>query len=485
MGVLIQRLRVEHREDGFGIGVPKPRLSWAFKHDQGGREEKEGEAGAKDWKQSSCDIEIDRAGAANTEKHRIESDQSLHVAWPSAPLQSRERLRVRVTSHGVDGTSATSEWLDVEAGLFDRKDWKAELITGPVQDADKPKPPFALRKTFIVSKGKAARAGTGTGVGTGTARIYATAHGLYKLWLNDQPVGDQVLAPGWQAYRHHLNYQIYDISDLLRDGENTIVGELGEGWFAGRIGFMGSRNQFGDRLGLLCQIEVDGEVVDKSDNTWQVVSSPVLLSEIYNGEVYDTNVQRHGRETIPLESGGGSGGGSGRGSTSAEVIAFPQAQLISPDAPPVKRIMEIKAIEKIITPSGKTILDFGQNLVGWVRIERDFQGTELLLRHAEVLENGELGVRPLRTAKCSDRIILGGSTEGWEPSYTFHGFRYAISPCPRPHDAGILYSPCLGSQLIHVDTWRSPASSATSQTSPLLSSCLHYAKPALSSVPTR
>ncbi len=110
----------------------------------------------------------------------------------------------------------------------------------------------------------------------------------------------------------------------------------------------------------------------------------------------------------------------------AEELSFPTAELISPDVAPVRRIMEIKATKIITTPSGKKVLDFGQNLVGWLRIEKDIPGAagdQLLIRHAEVMEHDELGTRPLRSALAREIIKLGGRTKGYEPTFTFHGFR--------------------------------------------------------------
>jgi alpha-L-rhamnosidase len=107
-----------------------------------------------------------------------------------------------------------------------------------------------------------------------------------------------------------------------------------------------------------------------------------------------------------------------------DILDFPKGQLQISDAPPVRRIQEIKAIETITTQSGKMVLDFGQNMVGWLRIDEDIKGQgELLIRHAEVMEHGELGTRPLRTAKAEVRIRLGGKTKGYEPKFTFFGFR--------------------------------------------------------------
>jgi alpha-L-rhamnosidase len=165
-------------------------------------------------------------------------------------------------------------------------------------------------------------------------------------------------------------------------------------------------------------VEVDGKAVCVTDDSWEYLQSPIISSEIYDGEVIDTNLQDL-FWTIPSQL-------ATKVEQKAEVLAFPNAELIAPDVAPVRRILEIKPIEIISTPKGKKVLDFGQNLAGWLRIEKDIsdhEGGELLIKHAEVLEHGELGTRPLRTAKAQTVIKMGGKTKGYEPKFTFFGFR--------------------------------------------------------------
>ena len=376
--VTIAALRVEHREDGFGLGVRCPRLSWRFNA-----------TSVREWKQVAYRLRIDRRG--KIESYQYESSEHVLVPWPSLPLASREVVDVRVTSYGSDGTCVESEALRVEAGLFERHDWQGEMISGTVPaDLAKAKPPFALRKSFTLAD-------------TNTARLYATALGVYKVRINGLAVGDHVLAPGWQNYDYRINYQIYDVESLLRAGENTIEVEVGEGWYAGRLGW--STNTYGNRPGFLCQLEIGVSVLVKTDTSWDVVTCAISASGLYDGETYDS---RAVQTTI----------------CSAISLPFPTAVLTLADEPPVRRVQEIKAVDLIVSPSGRQILDFGENIVGWVRLEKDFEGTELVMRHAEVLEHGEMGMRPLKSAKCTDTVLLGGATKGWEPSFTFHGFRY-------------------------------------------------------------
>lgn len=407
MSVSIAQVSVEHHHDGFGICHRTPRLSWRFHSTT-----------VKGWRQASYDITVQRDGRGE-EAYHVDSSQSVLVPWPSSPLSSRDTVQLKVRANGRDGLSTEWTSLAVEVALLEPSDWKAGLISCPKQSNAGPKPPFRLRKSFNLTR-------------AGRARLYATAHGLYEVEINGKRVGDQVLSPGWQSYRHRLHYQVYDVTALLKDGENVIGAHVAEGWFAGRLGRPGTYNIWGDRLGFLGQLEVDGDVVCATDATWDYLGSPVLLAEIYNGEVFDTTLDDLSWSTsssLPYPVVG-----------KAETLPFPEAELSSPDVAPVRRILEIKPQEIITTPKGKKVLDFGQNLVGWLRIEKDIagkEGDELLIRHAEVLEHGELGTRPLRTAKARDLIKLGGKTNGYEPRFTFHGFRSV--PLPRQLSSVIIF----------------------------------------------
>lgn len=407
MAVRIAQLTAEHHHDGFGIFNSAPRLSWRF-----------AATSVKEWRQTSYEVAVIRdvgAGSALRAGRREElfsvlSSESILVPWPSYPLSSREHATVRVRVMGTEGPPTDWASLTIEAALLHRTDWQAALISGPAQAEDAPKKPFRVRKAFTIPPAAA--------VNGRRARLYATAHGIYQAEINGQVVGDQLLTPGWQSYHHRLHYQVFDVSHLLLDGDNVIGAYVGEGWYAGRLGRPGKSNIWGSRPGFLCQLEIDGHFVCSTDASWEYLDGPVVRSEIYNGETFDSRLdypswsQQQGLLTQP-----GLGG--------VDQLAFPAAHLSTSEAAPVRRVMELKPQTLITTLSGKQVLDFGQNLAGWVRIESDLPGKgELVIRHAEVMEHGELGVRPLGTAKATARIRLGGrSVKGYEPRFTFYGFR--------------------------------------------------------------
>jgi alpha-L-rhamnosidase len=391
-------VRFEHRTDEgpvLGIGTATPRLSWIVP------------AADAVFVQAAYEVELTRAGRT-PEVIPVTSGEQVLVPWPTAPLMSRESARVRVRVSGAGMQSAWSDPATVEAGLLRTEDWTARFIS-PRELGGLGAPAPVLRSALDLPGGVV------------KARLYATAHGLYEARLNGHRVGDQVLAPGWTGYAHRLRYQTYDVTDLVREGGNELEVLLGNGWYRGRLGWDGRHAHYGDRLALLAQLEVtasDGKVFRLStDASWTARESGVLANDLYDGQRTDL------RPRTDDHTG------------AVEVVDADLTRLVAPDGPPVRVTQTLPAVAVFSSPSGATLVDFGQNLVGWVRLRvRDqVPGHEVVVRHAEVLEHGELGVRPLRTAKATDSYLLaGGPLEVLEPSLTFHGFRYAeISGLPQ------------------------------------------------------
>ncbi|KAJ5338260.1 hypothetical protein N7452_004988 [Penicillium brevicompactum] len=401
----IDSLSFEQHSTGFGIGISSPRISWTFATDENTR----------DWEQTEYDIEIAHDKSFKSESYHVISSDSVLVPWPSHPLESRGIAHVRVRSYGglVPASTEWSRWMTVECGLLDKQDWTARAITGEAKQPEGPLRPIRFRKTFSLPHGPMQR-----------ARLYITSLGVFQAYINGAPVGDHFMAPGWTSYHHRLNYEVFDVSSLLRQGEsNTIAVEVAEGWYATRLGFLGGhRYLYGDEMALIAQLEVESatgiELVAASDSTWKSHQSAIISSEIYDGEIYNALEEQAGwnRHTFALESSW----------TSVREIEFPKAELVAPNAPPVRVTETVKPIQIITTPSQKKIVDFGQNLVGRVRIPslNIGSGDTIVLTHAEVLEDQELGTRPLRVAKCTDKVTSAGEEMDWAPQFSFHGFRY-------------------------------------------------------------
>jgi alpha-L-rhamnosidase len=253
-----------------------------------------------------------------------------------------------------------------------------------------------------------------------SATLHATAHGVLEAYLNSSPVSDEVLTPGWTSYEWRLRYRSWDVTSLLHP--TSVLGiALGNGWFRGRLGWQGGRNLYGSELGAFAQLEVeftDGyRQIVVTDQEWTSGPSAVVANDIYDGQTIDAR-----RITDAWQRPGF----DGEGWTGVHVLDFNQGKLTPYISPPVRRQDELKPQEIWTSPSGETLVDFGQNLVGWLRVRvQGPAGTTITLRHAEVLEHDELGVRPLRTAEAVDRFILSGAEDVFEPRSTFHGFRYA------------------------------------------------------------
>ena len=255
------------------------------------------------------------------------------------------------------------------------------------------------------------------------ARLYVTSHGLYEAHLNGRRVGDELFTPGWTSYNKRLQYQTYDVTSQLTRGANTIGVILGSGWYRGELAWSGHRNLYGEHVGLLLQLAItyaNGRTdFVTSDEQWKSsASGPIVASEIYLGENYDAR-----REL----TGWAAPGYSDAQWSSVRVVQPGSAVLVAPEGPPVRRIEEVKAVKLITTPAGDSVVDLGQNLVGWVRLRVEGPaGTTVTLRHAEVLDKqGNFYTENLRHAAATVRYTLkGGGVETFEPHFTFQGFRY-------------------------------------------------------------
>jgi alpha-L-rhamnosidase len=385
--------RFEHRTDKgvvLGLGVATPRLSWTMAQAYPG------------YRQSAYEIEINCNGTRRS--YSVEGDAQVLVPWPAPPLRSREVVSVRVRVAAADNWSDWSEPSVAEAGLLDVDDWQGSFIT-PADIADINTAAPLLRGRIELPADEVR-----------SARLYATAHGIYVPSINGTRVGDASLAPGWTSYDHRLRYQVYDVTHLISPGLNELEVLLGNGWYRGRLGFTGERALYGDHLALLAQLEVTtrgGTVhVLATDASWTAHESEILADDLYDGQ--RTDLRR--RASAERLSDG-----------AVEVVPASLERLVAPEGPPVRATEVVPARDMWTSPSGRTLVDFGQNLVGWTRLKvRDMtRGTEVVIRHAEVLEDAELGTRPLRSAAATDSFLLAGEGEELlEPSLTLHGFRY-------------------------------------------------------------
>lgn len=280
------------------------------------------------------------------------------------------------------------------------------------------------------------------------AVLRITALGVFEPWLNGVRVGDEILAPGWTSYRHRLLVSTFDVTTSVHAGENVVGAILGNGWACGRLGWDGLSAVYRDAPALYLTLDLefaDGRresIVSGPD--FRVATGAILADDLYDGEDYDARLEPVGWSAPGFDASAWS---------PAVVTEWPKASLVDRVAEPVRETQTVAPVTISTAPSGATIVDFGQNLAGWIRIRvTGSSGTRITLRHGELLTpDGELETANLRTAKATDRYTLAGDTvEHWQPRFTFHGFRYAeVSGWP-----GELGPDDLEAVVIHTDMRR-------------------------------
>jgi alpha-L-rhamnosidase len=386
--VKVSRLLCDDRVEPLGLADLQPRLSWRM------------EGSGYNIHQTAYEI---RQSGPHSEwsSGKVQSAQSVHVAYGGEPLVSGQRYywQVRVWN-GSGRPSAWSEPSFWEMGLLKPEDWTAQWISpGFTEDSvNRPSPIF--RRQFT-TKGRPVH-----------ATLYITAHGLYEVQLNGQPVSDARFTPGYTEYDHRFQYQAYDVTTLIHPGSNLTIITLGDGWYRGIFGPSNYSNNYGREVSLLYQLVIsyangDADTVI-SDGSWKCSTGPIRYSNIYNGEFYDAR-------TEPTDW------------TGVIVQPWPKDDLVATLTEPVREHETFTPVAVLTSPRGEKIIDFGQNLAGWVRFKvRGKQGDTIWLSHAEILDrDGNFYTANLREARAQDVYVLrGDGEEEFEPHFTYHGFRF-------------------------------------------------------------
>lgn len=346
---------------------------------------------------------------------KITSSASIQVDYGGPHLQSGKRyywqVRIWDNKERVSPWSERAWW---QMGLLRPEDWKARWIQPGDTSRDDGNP--LLRTRFTISRS------------IESAIVYISAHGLYEAQLNGQRIGDAYLTPGWTSYSKRLQYQAYDVTGLLRKGPNAIGALLGNGWYRGTIGFSNNVNLYGKDNSLLLQLIIryknGGSDTVATGPGWRSATGEVRSAEIYNGERIDHRLARDGWSLPDYNDAQW---------TPVQTEDFPLKNLIATANEPIRKHETFPALRLITTPKGEQVIDFGQNLVGWVIVRlKGHPADSLCLSHAEVLDKqGNFYTANLRKAKAEDVYILGNgqsntdtAAEVFEPHFTFHGFRY-------------------------------------------------------------
>ncbi|MBF6626328.1 family 78 glycoside hydrolase catalytic domain [Aerococcaceae bacterium zg-BR9] len=379
----LYELTVDYQTEPMGLTVRYPRFSWKIHSNK------------NNTIQKSYQITVSSDDLIVWETGKINSDQSVLVEYAGEVLQDEVTYQVKIMVEDNHGQTAQA-MTQFTTGIFNSQNFAAKMI-GHNFDATITAPPI-FKKSFNLKR-KVLK-----------ATAYVTSQGVYELELNGEKVGNDYLTPGWTSYNKRIQYQIYDVTEQL-NVSNELAITVGQGWFAGIMGFEMKNHHYGDRVGAFLQLNItytDGSRESiVTDETWQVSTGDIQYSEIYHGEIIDTyQTEIHHGEV--------------------EILPFNLSTLVAQENEPVRITERRNVIADFITPAGERVLDFGQNMTGWVEVHvKGKVGQRLIIEHAEVLDkDGNFYRETLRQAKSMNTYICNGTNQVFRPHFTFHGFRY-------------------------------------------------------------
>jgi alpha-L-rhamnosidase len=386
----LTELKVNQIENPMGYEVQKLSFSWKVENAEEAK------------KQEYARIII-------TEANEIvyDSGEDVNANSVDYPVEIALKPRTRYTwSVEVEAdnkeVARAESWLETGKG---KEPWEANWISTDMERNIHP----VMEKKFILDKKCT------------SARFYCCGLGLYELYINGRRVEEEYLAPGYHSYDFHLQTQTYDVYQYLLEGENQIQVFLGDGWFKGRLGFDGGFTDiYGDSYYFIGELHFVLEENEKhllvTDESWRCKASPILWSNIYDGEAYDARLESQG-EWKPV------------------ILKRPEnfGELTDRYSLPIVKKESFQAIELIHTPMGQWVLDFGQNLTGWVEFDCDLpEGEKITLTASEILQEGCFYHENMRTAKTQFSYISKGEKAHVRPHFTFYGFRYMMVQSSNP-----------------------------------------------------
>ena len=396
----VDHLLTEDLPNPLSIDALTPRFSWQLNA-----------GNQRNVMQTAYEINVSDGKHKIWSSGKVASDQSAYVDYKGEALKSSEKYtwQVRVWDNAGKPT-AWSMPATFKMGLLTPTDWKAQWITPDFVEDSVMRPSPLFRKEFQLKKK------------IKSATAYITAHGLYEAQINGHRVGNAYLTPGWTSYNKRLQYQAYDVTGLLKNGANAVGATLGSGWYRGAVGYNPTPNLYGKDIALLFQLQVrytDGTVdYIVSDGSWKSSTGPIRFAQIYNGAIIDNN---------ELQPGWAGPGFNDKAWDGVKVRDYDKSNLVATVNEPVREHETFKPVKIFTTPQGDKVIDFGQNLVGWVKFKVSGKaGDKVIISHAEVIDKtGNFYTANLRSARCQDIYVLkGGGEEDFEPRFTWQGFRY-------------------------------------------------------------
>lgn len=401
-----RQLECEYRQNPPGIDAQPPRLSWLLESDR--KSERGQQQTAYHVLVASSESRLKSGQADLWDSGKVDSDQSVLVAYAGKPLTSRQRCywKVRVwDAHGkASAWSSTATW---KMGLLHPDDWSPAQWIAAGRAATSPPPIF--RREFELAKP------------VRRATVFVCGLGQYELRLNGRRVGDQVIDPGWTDYRDTCLYSSYDVTRQLQRAQNAIGVMLGNGMYnvvGGR--YVKFRGSFGPPK-MILQLHVehtDGTfTVLGSDERWKTATGPITFSCTFGGEDYDARLEAPGWDRTRFDDAAWQ---------SAQVVEGPGGRLRSQSAPPVKVIEERETLKVTEPRPGVYVYDLGQNISGWPKLTvRGPVGAAVKLIPGELLDaNGLVSQRSSGGPVSFSYTLRGEGDETWAPRFSYYGFRY-------------------------------------------------------------
>ncbi|MFE7468416.1 family 78 glycoside hydrolase catalytic domain [Streptomyces sp. NPDC057499] len=416
-------LRCEHRTTPLGIDEPAPRLSWRLASALRGDDPVAHRVRVAG---SAEDLEDDGRLLWDTGRVADRAATAVDYAGPVLAGLTRFHWRVSVWPASSGAPAEADSWF--ETGFTPADRWQALWIGQgpcPVDVMDAPtEGEFALDDRGLAPCPLLRRSFTAPAGARG--RVHVSARGLYELRLNGERVGDAELAPGWTDYRHRVQYQTYDVTALLREGENVLAATVADGWWSGFVGFEPRRAgaHYGSAPQFLAELRLTGpdgdSTVIATDGSWRTATGTIRHADLLMGECHDLRYAAEGWELPGFDDSGW---------PSALVTDTDHGLLVAGADEPVRAMAELRPRSVKRHSDGVRVVDFGQNLAGRLRlsIRHLAPGARVVIRHAEVLDDsGRLYTANLRTAAATD-VLVGDGREliVFEPRFTYHGFRYA------------------------------------------------------------
>lgn len=390
-------MKTNYQVNPLGISLEGLTFSWKVKEAKGKRQE---------WSR------VQIAGDENLNEVVYDSGQKLLFSGafcPEITLKPGKTYFWQVQVMDEEGDLGASPVQTFEGG-HPEGEWKGKWIT----------PPFVPEIHPVFSKCFTLPEKMEENLKDLAARLYLCGLGLYEVYINGRKAGDEFLAPYCTDYRYWLQYQTYDVGELLKPGENRIDVYLGNGWYKGKFGYLNKgelKDYYGKEFKLLADLLVKGESGEVfwlgTDESWRVLKSPVIVSGIYDGEMYDSRMEKDvvnppARKCLP-----------------AKAAQAPEGRLLPMTGLGVKKQQVLKVKEIITTEIGETVLDFGQEITGWVAFTaRGPAGRRVVLQYGEVLQNGRFYRDNLRTARAEYTFVCSGKPQFVRPHFTYYGFRY-------------------------------------------------------------